>query len=162
MTLEVSFCVWLFSTSDLKKSRDFIFEELWRLFISSFLLDVDVKVACWNWKNYKSRPIQVMWFNSLVVSRQNQPIMSILTNFTLRSWKDFDVGLSLIGSKEMIWKTSLSTYSTCYTVKLKSHLLALTLATVWRQLHPLATKTIKNKALVINKKWDENFYLGKF
>ena len=32
------------------------------------------------------------------------PITSILTNFTLGSWKDFDVELSLIGSTEMKWE----------------------------------------------------------
>ena len=32
------------------------------------------------------------------------PITSVLTNFTLGSWKHFGVGLSLIGSKEIIWK----------------------------------------------------------
>ena len=38
----------------------------------------------------------------LAVAQQNVPIKSILTDFTPGSWKDFDVGLSLIGSKEMI------------------------------------------------------------
>ena len=42
---------------------------------------------------------------SLVVARQNVPITSILTNCVLGSWKDFDVDILLIGSKEMIWKT---------------------------------------------------------
>ena len=37
------------------------------------------------------------------------PIMSILTNCTLGSWKDFDVDLSLIGSEEMIRKTYFDT-----------------------------------------------------
>ena len=44
--------------------------------------------------------IQVMWYDSVVVGRQNVQITSILTDFTLGSWKDFDVGLSLIGSKK--------------------------------------------------------------
>ena len=48
--------------------------------------------------------IQVLSYNSLVVAYQNVPITSILTNYTLGSWKDFDVDLSLIGSKEIIWK----------------------------------------------------------
>ena len=39
----------------------------------------------------------------------NVPITSILTDFTQGSWKDFDVDLSLIGSTEMIWKTSFET-----------------------------------------------------
>ena len=43
--------------------------------------------------------------NSLVAARQNVPITSILTDFALASWEDFDVGLSLIGSEEMIWIT---------------------------------------------------------
>ena len=50
-------------------------------------------------------PIQVLSYNSLVVARQNVPITSILTNCTLDSWKDFDVDLSLIASKEITWKT---------------------------------------------------------
>ena len=50
--------------------------------------------------------IQVLSYNSLVIARQNVPITSILTNCTLGSWKDFDVDFSVIGSKEMIWKTS--------------------------------------------------------
>ena len=44
-------------------------------------------------------------YNFLVVVRQNVPITSILADCTLGSWKDFDINLSLIGSKEMIWKT---------------------------------------------------------
>ena len=58
-----------------------------------------------NWQDLQFT-IQVLWCNSLVDARQNLPITSIFTEFTLGSWKDFDVGLSLIGSKEMIWKTS--------------------------------------------------------
>ena len=46
-----------------------------------------------------------MRYNSLLVAHQNVPITAILTDFTLGSWKDFDVGLLLIGSKEMIWIT---------------------------------------------------------
>ena len=42
-----------------------------------------------------------MLFNSPVTAPQNVPI----ANFTQGSWKDFDVHLSLIGCKEMIWKT---------------------------------------------------------
>ena len=55
------------------------------------------------------RAIQVLSDNSLVVADQNVPITSILTNCTLGSWKDFDVDLSLIGSKEVIWKTCYDT-----------------------------------------------------
>ena len=50
--------------------------------------------------NFKT--IQVMWYNYLVVVRQNLPIMSILTDFTLGSCKDFNVRFLLIGWKEMI------------------------------------------------------------
>ena len=50
-------------------------------------------------------PIQVLSYNSLVLARQNVSITSVLTNCTLGSWKDIDVNLSLIGYKEMIWKT---------------------------------------------------------
>ena len=39
--------------------------------------------------------------HSPVVARQNVPITSNLTDFTLASLKDFDVALSPIGSKEM-------------------------------------------------------------
>ena len=52
------------------------------------------------------------WCRSLLFSTthfchsvQNVPITSILSDFTLGSWKDFDVGLSLIGSKEIIWNS---------------------------------------------------------
>ena len=51
--------------------------------------------------------IQVVWYDSLVVARQNVPITSILTDFISGSWKDFDGALSLIGSKEIIWITYL-------------------------------------------------------
>ena len=40
--------------------------------------------------------------------------MSVLTDFTLRSWKDFDIGLLLIGSKEMIWITSFTSETMQY------------------------------------------------
>ena len=54
--------------------------------------------------------------NSLVVARQNVPITLILTNFTLGPWKDYDVDLLLIGSKEyvkkkpVLWKTTNTNY----------------------------------------------------
>ena len=48
----------------------------------------------------------ILWYNSLFVCHQNVPITSILTDFTLVSWKDFDVNFLLIGSKEMIWISS--------------------------------------------------------
>ena len=51
--------------------------------------------------------IQVMWYNSRVVARKNVPITSTFTDFILGSLKDFEVTLSLIGSKEMIWITYL-------------------------------------------------------
>ena len=54
---------------------------------------------------FHCKPIQVLSYNSLVIARQNVPITSILTNCTLGSWQDFDFNLSLIDSKEMIWKT---------------------------------------------------------
>ena len=38
----------------------------------------------------------------MIVARKKEPITSILINFTLGSRRDFDVGLSLIGSKEMV------------------------------------------------------------
>ena len=50
--------------------------------------------------------IQVMQFNSTVIAHQIAPITSILTESMLGSWKEFDVGLSLIGSKEITCKTS--------------------------------------------------------
>ena len=56
-------------------------------------------------KHSTFKSIQVFLYNSLGVARQNVPITSILANYTLGSWKDFDVNLSLIGSKDMIWKT---------------------------------------------------------
>ena len=59
-------------------------------------------------------PIQVMWYNSLIIDRQNLPITSILTEFTLGSWKDFDVGLLLIGSKEMLRITSFKLNSNLF------------------------------------------------
>ena len=40
--------------------------------------------------------------NSLAVARQNVRIASVLTDFTRGSSKEFDVALSLIGSKEMM------------------------------------------------------------
>ena len=54
---------------------------------------------------YGQFQIQVLSYSSFVVARQNEPITSILTNCTLGPWKDFDIDLWLIGSKEMIWKT---------------------------------------------------------
>ena len=42
-----------------------------------------------------------MQYNSFAVERQNVPITCI-ASFTLGSLKDFDVGSSLIGSREMI------------------------------------------------------------
>ena len=47
-----------------------------------------------------------MRYNSLVLTHQNVPVTSILTDFTPNSRKHFDVRLSLIGSKEIIWITS--------------------------------------------------------
>ena len=41
---------------------------------------------------YLFLPIQVIWYNSLAVTCQNVPVTSIFTDFTLISWKDFDVG----------------------------------------------------------------------
>ena len=59
------------------------------------------------WKgNSKIEAIQVVRYDSLVFARQNMPITSTLTDFTLGSWKYFDVSFSLIGSKEMEWITS--------------------------------------------------------
>ena len=43
--------------------------------------------------------IQVLWYNYLVIARQNVQIASILTDFRLGSRKDFDAALPLIGSK---------------------------------------------------------------
>ena len=57
--------------------------------------------------------IQVLSYDSLVVALQNVPITSILTNHTLGSWRGFDVNLSLIGSKEMIWKTCYGNMNSC-------------------------------------------------
>ena len=47
--------------------------------------------------------IKTFPYNSLLVARQNAPITSINTEVILSSWKGFDAGLLLIGSKEMIW-----------------------------------------------------------
>ena len=44
----------------------------------------------------------------------NCAITSIFTDFTPGSWKDFDVGLSLIGSKEMTWITCFDILITCW------------------------------------------------
>ena len=77
-------------------------------------------------KQIDAQAIQVLSYNSLVFARQNVPITWILTNFTLGSWKDFDVDLSLIGSKEMIWKTC---FETCQIRRLKSAVLV-TLSTI--------------------------------
>ena len=60
-----------------------------------------------------SLSIQVMRYNSLIVAGQNVPVTSIF-HFTLTSSKDFEVGLSLIDSKEMIWITS---YEYCWVRK---------------------------------------------
>ena len=62
------------------------------------------------WK-YTSIPfdffmIQVIRYNSLIIARQNVLVTSVLSNFILDLWKDFCVGLSLIDSKETIWKNS--------------------------------------------------------
>ena len=54
--------------------------------------------------------IQILSYNSLFVAYQNLPITSNFTDCTLGWWKDFDIDLSPIGSKEMIWKT-------CYALK---------------------------------------------
>ena len=54
----------------------------------------------------KTQTIQAMWYNSLIVARQNVPIMPILTDFRLGLWKDLNVDLYLIGSKEIIRITS--------------------------------------------------------
>ena len=45
---------------------------------------------------------QTMWFNSLVVARQNVPITSIHSETTLSKWIDFGAHILLIGSKEII------------------------------------------------------------
>ena len=55
---------------------------------------------------------EVMWYNSLVVARQNVQITSILSDFTLGSWTNFDVSLSLI------WMTFGRLYPTDHTVRL--------------------------------------------
>ena len=49
--------------------------------------------------------IQVVW--SIPTTMHQSCLFS--ADFTLGSWKDFDVGLSLIDLKEMIWKTSFGT-----------------------------------------------------
>ena len=72
-------------------------------------VNVDTKKLNWHISHITSRhlsiSILVLSYNSLLVSRQNVPITSILANCTLFSWNDFDVDLFLIGSKEIIWKT---------------------------------------------------------
>ena len=54
--------------------------------------------------------------NSLFIAHQNEPIRFILTNCTLGSLKDFDVGLSLVGSQEILWDNLFR--STCYGTEL--------------------------------------------
>ena len=69
---------------------------------------------------YDTIEFTVIWlklYNSLVVACQNVPTTSVLTNFTLGSWKDFDVGLSLIGSKELTWKTSFDSTQRWYQLR---------------------------------------------
>ena len=61
------------------------------------------------WKTFLPS-IQVMWHMSLIVSRQNVSITSIITGFTLSLWKYFDVSLLLIGSAEMMWMDNLFRY----------------------------------------------------
>ena len=43
---------------------------------------------------------QGMWYNFLAVAHLNAPIIHNLTDFTPGWWKNFDVDLSLIGSKK--------------------------------------------------------------
>ena len=62
------------------------------------------KVYAWyqsNRNTLHTKPVRKC-YNSLVVARQNMPITSIHTDFTLGSWKDFDVDLKLISSKEIV------------------------------------------------------------
>ena len=49
--------------------------------------------------------------NYHVMANQNVPITSIFTDFTLGSWEDFDVGLTLIGSKEIMWITFFAKFT---------------------------------------------------
>ena len=39
-------------------------------------------------------------YNNLIIAYQNVPITSVLTDFTLGSLKDFDVGISLFHKNE--------------------------------------------------------------
>ena len=50
-----------------------------------------------------------MPYSSLVVAPQNVPFTSIHIDFVLSWWIDFDVGPSLIDSKDMIWIVSFAT-----------------------------------------------------
>ena len=58
--------------------------------------------------------IQAIWYNSIIVACPNVPITSILTDFSLGSWKDFDVGLLLIGSRRNDRNTAVSNWYNWY------------------------------------------------
>ena len=66
-----------------------------------------------NNKDWKLNPSQIIHYNSPFASPQNLPITSIYTGLGLSSWIDFDVKLSPIGSKQMIWILSFVPDVTC-------------------------------------------------
>ena len=63
-----------------------------------------------SWSRKRWRMIQAMWYNFLLVARQNVPIKFILTDFTLDSWKDFDGSLSWLPHKKWYRSPVSTTY----------------------------------------------------
>ena len=67
-------------------------------------------------------PIQVVRCSPLVLARQKVPITSVHSDFTLDSWKDFDVRLLLIDSKEFMWITYFQLF--CHSKKYQFYMLS--------------------------------------